>query len=78
MARAKGPAPSSGPSIRDYLSRNRPTLYGICQYVCVTWSLFHREEVEEKMTSLKKKGSESLSAWEEKMNTVGGVYKFNN
>ena len=34
MARAKGPAPSSGPSIRDYLSRNRPTLYVICQYVC--------------------------------------------
>ncbi|CAH3119053.1 unnamed protein product, partial [Porites lobata] len=26
MARARGPPPSSGPTIRDYLNRNRPTL----------------------------------------------------
>ncbi|XP_073230358.1 protein FAM133B-like [Porites lutea] len=26
MARSRGPPPSSGPTIRDYLNRNRPTL----------------------------------------------------
>ena len=26
QARARGPPPSSGPSIRDYLNRDRPTL----------------------------------------------------
>ena len=27
MARAKGPPVVSGPTIKDYLGRNRPTLY---------------------------------------------------
>eukprot|EP00731_Ephydatia_muelleri_P030365 Em0021g888a len=53
MARARGPAPTSGPTIRDYLSRNRPSL----------------EEAQEMIvTAKKKKGSETLAAWEEQMN----------
>ncbi|XP_011409797.1 PREDICTED: protein FAM133B-like isoform X1 [Amphimedon queenslandica] len=52
LARAKGPVQQSGPSIKDYLGRSRPTL----------------SEIEEKMTSFKKKGSDALAAWEDQMN----------
>ncbi|XP_069770048.1 protein FAM133 isoform X3 [Narcine bancroftii] len=52
LARARGSAPSSGPSIQDYLSRPRPT-----------W-----EELKEQLERKKEKGSKALADFEEKMN----------
>jgi hypothetical protein len=52
-ARARGPAPTSGPTIKDYLGRNRMSL----------------EEAEEKiLKTAKQGGSGTLAAWEEELN----------
>lgn len=78
MARARGPAASSGPSIRDYLSRERPSLLALPltpPFFCNdTVTLLCREDACELISSAqgKGKGSDTLAAWEEEQNDVSG------